>query len=787
MTVGLVLVSHVAELADGVRALAAQMAPDVAIVAAGGADDGEIGTSFEKVLAGVLAIDDGAGVAVLYDLGSAQMTAELVLETLDPEQAQRIRIADAPLVEGALAAATTAAGGADLTAVVAAAEGALASVPAPVPAEPSGGGRVTVTAVLLNPAGLHARPAARLAQLVNGFDARVMVGRPGHPGVSAESVLGVVAQGIRVHGEVEITATGPEARPAIDAVLELVQKGFDELDQPPEEAWVPPAELASTTSEPGVLRGFAAAPGIAVGRVRRLRRTEPALPDRSGVEPAVERRRLDTALGQVSRELGAQAAVGGPGAAIAGAHQAMLDDPDLRRRAEARIDAGSAAEAAWWQSVQEARELLAGGEGYVAERGIDVEDVGRAVLGALGVDVRAAVRPEDLPDAVVVAEELLPSDVTALFEAGVRGVALARGGRTAHAAIIARGLELPLVVRLGRSVLDVDEGTHVILDADAGVLQIDPPGSVRFAAKRHAQQLAAERERARAAAADTVIITDSRQVLIAANVGSLAEARRAVSVGADGVGLLRTELLYVDRPKLPGEEEQVAELSAILDVLGERPVTIRTLDVGGDKLLPGLRLDPWRNGPLGERGLRYALAHPEVLRTQLRAILRAAHGRPGEVWVMAPMVTVAAEAREFRTAVEAAAAELERESVPYARPDRIGVMVEVPAAALAADEICAAVDFVSVGSNDLAQYVMAAERTNDSVAHLYQPDHPALWRVFELLMRAAREAGCEVAVCGEIAGDPSAAVRLVELGAAELSMTPASIPAVKAALRQASR
>ncbi|GAA4981404.1 phosphoenolpyruvate--protein phosphotransferase [Actinopolymorpha pittospori] len=792
MSVGIVLVAHVPALADGVRTLAAQMAPDVPIAAAGGTDEGAVGTSFEKILGAVLAVDAGDGVAVLYDLGSAELTAELVLESLGPEQVEWIRLVDAPLVEGALAAAISSAGGADLATVVAAARSALSELAgrtaegAAAPVEAETGPTLTATAVLRNPAGLHARPASRLAHLVSGFDARLRIGRPGQAGVDAASVLGIVAQGIRVGAEVEVVATGGEARPALDAVLALVAEGFGEFGGPPPDATAAPAEVVPDGGEPGIIGGVGASPGIAVAPVRHLHRAAPALPPaRPGLDPNAERRRLNAALTQIHAALGVRAAAGGPDASIAGAHQAMLDDPALRSGAEAKIDESTPAERAWWQTVQEAAELLAGGDAYAAERAVDVEEVGRAVLAALGVDVRPSIRPDDAAGAVVVAEDLFASDVAALAEAGVAGLALAGGGRTAHAAIIARGLEVPMLVRLGRPLLDVAEGTLVVLDAISGILQVDPPPSVRSSAKERACQLAGERDRARAEAAGSVVHAEGRQVLVAANVGSLAEARAAVAAGADGVGLLRTELLYVDRPALPDEDEQTAELGAILEVLGDRPVVVRTLDVGGDKMLPALDLDPWRNGPLGVRGLRYGLAHPGVLRTQLRAILRAAGEQGAHVWVMAPMVTVAEEARQFRELLADVVAELDRQGTVHAPPAKVGVMLEVPAAALAPQDICAEVDFVSVGSNDLLQYVMAADRANDAVGYLYQPEHPALWRVLDLLVGTARAAGCHVAVCGEIAGDPEAAVRLVRLGVDELSMAPSSLPAVKAALREA--
>lgn len=789
MPVGIVLVSHVERLADGVRELAGQMAPDVPIAAAGGTDDGRVGTSFEKVLAAVEIADDGGGVVVLYDLGSAQMTAELVLETLDDEQRARIRVVEAPLVEGAVAAATTARHG-DLDQVARAAS-AAGGEPAPVePAEPTED-RVSGGAVLRNPAGLHARPAARLATEVARFDARVTVGRPGAPAADAASVLAVVSQGLRMDDEVEVGATGPAAQQAVDAVLGLVAAGFDELERPAAEAWAPadepePVDQPERTDkpdEPDVLHGIGAAPGIAAGAVRRLRRAEPVLPDRAPEEPAAERRRLAAALARVGTELETRAAAGGPAGEIAGAHRALLADPELRGRAERSIDDGVAAEDAWWAAVRSGEALLAAQSAApVAERAADVLDVGLAVLGALGVRVAHGVVPADAAGAVVVAEDLLASEVNALAEAGVVGLALARGGPTAHAAIIARGLDLPLVVRLGAEVLDVADGTYAVVDGATGVVRPDPPESVRLAAERQAAELAAERERTRSAAAHTVVVVDGRRIAIEANVGSLAEARAAVAAGADGVGLLRTELLYVDRAALPAEDAQVRELAELLAALGDRPVVVRTLDVGGDKPVAGMRLDPWRNGPLGERGLRHGLAHPEVLRTQLRAILRAAHSASTRVALMAPMVTHVDEVLAFRRTVAEVMVALVADGVPYAEPAEVGVMIEVPAAALCAAELCAHVDFVSVGSNDLTQYVMAADRTNDAVAGLYRADHPAIWRLLELVVEGARVAGCRVAVCGELAAVPEAARRLVALGVDELSMAPASVPAVKAAL-----
>jgi phosphocarrier protein FPr len=272
-----------------------------------------------------------------------------------------------------------------------------------------------------------------------------------------------------------------------------------------------------------------------------------------------------------------------------------------------------------------------------------------------------------------------------------------------------------------------------------------------------------------------------RAIRISANIGSVAEARAAVAAGADGVGLLRTELLMLDRPQLPDEDAQAAELTEIFDVLGERPVVVRVLDAGGDKPMRALALDPQHNGFLGVRGLRWLLRHPDVLHTQLRAICRAAAGH--HVEVMAPMVTLAREVVAFREAVDEAVRSLAAGGIAHARPERVGVMIEVPAAALAADEIGAEADFVSVGTNDLIAYTMAADRAEPDVAALADPSATAVWRLLEQVCAGAARGNADVSVCGELAADDRFAARLVRLGVTELSMAAGRIPAIKGLLR----
>ena len=358
---------------------------------------------------------------------------------------------------------------------------------------------------------------------------------------------------------------------------------------------------------------------------------------------------------------------------------------------------------------------------------------------------------------------------------------LASGSTTAHAVIVARGLGLPLVLRAGEALVDLPDGTEVIVDGAAGTVVIEPDQETVSRVQREIDDERATAEALRAAAQEPVRLADGRLVTVAANVGSVADARKAVECGADAVGLLRTELLVLDKPVYPDEEEQYADLVAILEILDQRPTVIRILDAGGDKPVATLDVDAKHNGFLGVRGLRYLLAHPELLHTQLRAILRAAHGH--RVSVMAPMVTVAVEATRFRAAVERALESLRADGLEHGEPEGIGVMIEVPAAALAADEICAVTDFVSVGSNDLTSYATAADRTEPGVADLLDPGSTAVQRLLDQLCDFAAAAGTPVAVCGEMAGMGDHVPGLVRRGVWELSMAPARIPEIKKLLR----
>ena len=785
MAVGIVVVSHSDLLARGVVELAEQMAGDVSLVAAGGDGEGGIGTSFDLILTGITEADAGDGVAVMADLGSAVMTAEQAFEFLDPDQQARVRLADAPLAEGTLAAATTAAGGASLDEVVAAAEAAGGAAAVTEEAAPASEADAAEAVTLPNPLGLHARPAAQVAEIARSFDAQVAIERTDSGArAAAHSLLGVVGLGADGGTEVRISASGPDASAAVARLAAMARDGFGESDEDglpasPEATDIPAAGDEAGLGEVtyGTLDGLAVVAGIAIGLAAPLRRTtvDPDADAPAG-DPDAERRRLHEARDRVRADLTRD------GDEIFAAHAILLDDPTLLADADARLAEGASAARAWTDAAEAQAATLAAlpGEAFAA-RAADVRDVGERVAAALlGA---SATRIDVREGEVVLTDDVLPSHVPALVEGGAAGLGLAGGSRTSHAAILANNLGLPLVVGLGPDAPTVPEGTTVVLDGHEGQLHVDPDEAALGAARERAAADAERREQLRALAAAPVHTPDGERVEIAANASTPAEARAAVEAGAEAIGLLRTEFMFTERPDLPSEDEQAERLTEVLDALGDRPAIVRTLDAGGDKDLPALSLDPVRHGFLGVRGLRLSLARPDVFRPQLRAILRAARGR--RVRVMFPMVTTAAEVRAARAALEEARASLVADGTEHGEVEAVGIMVEVPSAALAPDDLLAECDFVSVGSNDLVAYTMAADRTVSDVADLADPAHPAISRLIEGLCEAARAHGRWVGVCGEMAGDPDHAARLVDLGVRELSMAPGAIAEVKERLLEA--
>ncbi|MPZ90885.1 MAG: phosphoenolpyruvate--protein phosphotransferase [Actinobacteria bacterium] len=798
--VGIVIVSHSRRIAQGVVDLAREMGgEDVVLVAAGGADEEDaLGTDAMRVLGALDEAYSDDGVLVLMDLGSAVMSAEMAVEMIEESRRARVLLCEAPLVEGAVAAATAAKLGRTLEEVAHEARGGLAGKQthlsvapealhesAGEPAGEESGPPIEATIVIQNPLGLHARPAARFVRAAGEHGARVEVMNltTGRGPVDATSLNALTTLGVVQDHAIRVQAWGPDAESAIKAIEALAADNFGD---PVEEAVAgPPSSAVSDAELPeGGIAGLPASPGVALGPARRFARPAPEVPTTPAADIESEIVRLETAVAAASVEIGrirdeVSSSAGSYEAEIFDAHVLMLEDVTLQGRAQELIreQKRNAADALWASVQESASQFESVGNARLRERARDVVDVGQRVLGHL---LGQAERKLELSaPGVLIVEELTPSTAAGLDPDKVRGIATATGGPTSHGAILARALGVPAVVGGGERLLDVPEDTAVIVDGDRGIIIVDPVVEVSEQYADTAQQQAEAAKAATAAAGEPAVTRDGTIIEVAANVGSVEEVAQAAGGGADGVGLLRTEFLFLERSAMPTEDEQFDTLSAIARALGDRPLTIRTLDVGADKPLPYLRRGPEENPFLGVRGIRLGLAQRDLLTTQIKAIARLASERP--VRVMFPMVASVEELTEARGLLD--------EIVGHERPTglEVGIMVEVPSAALMAARFAPDLDFFSIGTNDLSQYTLAAERGNADVASLADPLHPSVLKLISSTVEAAAADDAWVGVCGELAGDARATGLLLGLGVTELSMAAPSIASVKAAVRTTSR
>ncbi|MFA6442038.1 MAG: phosphoenolpyruvate--protein phosphotransferase, partial [Sterolibacterium sp.] len=536
-------------------------------------------------------------------------------------------------------------------------------------------------------------------------------------------------------------------------------------------------------------RGVCAAPGLALGRVLRLDQSVAEVPERgAGVD--AEFAALARALNQVRLELGqavgdAQERRAGAESEIFAAHLALADDPELIAAAESAILQGQGAGFAFRNAITRQCEILLGlNNALLAERVADMKDLERRVLAALGHAAGNGDAFAEFTDAnaavIVVADDLTPSELTRLPRDQVVGLATALGGATSHVAILARALGIPALVAVGPRLLGLETGREILLDASRGVLEPNPLAAQLAAARWRIAEKRRQREQMLESASLQARTLDGVVIEVAANIVDAADAREAVRHGADGVGLLRTELLFSERSEMPSAAEQQQACQAVLEALAGRAAIIRTLDVGGDKEVAYLSLPHEDNPALGLRGIRGGFAQPAVLDTQLRALLSL---QPlSLVRILIPMVSDVEEILRVRRRIEQLAGEMQLAERP-----QLGVMIEVPAAALLADHLARHVDFFSIGTNDLTQYALAMDRCHAGLAARLDPMHPALLRLIAMTVAGASQHGKWVGMCGGMASDPEAVPVLLGLGVTELSVSPPLVPEIKARLRQLSQ
>ncbi|MFX0145502.1 MAG: phosphoenolpyruvate--protein phosphotransferase [Candidatus Hodarchaeota archaeon] len=542
---------------------------------------------------------------------------------------------------------------------------------------------------------------------------------------------------------------------------------------------------------PHTYQGISASPGISRGPVFVYQEQDLSVPRRQIQDSEDEIKRLEKAISIAGEQISdlqikAETETGTEEAAIFEAHALFLQDPTLITAAHDAIKGQKMnAEAAWIDAIEvNAANLEALEDEYFQARAADVRDVGQRVLRIL-----LGVAESDLTDltapSIVLARDLTPSDTVRLDKSLVLGFCTAEGGPTSHTAILAKALGLPAVVGLGNSILDLKFGDPLLIDGGRGTVIAFPDEKIIQEFETRRQKLEAQAVLELERAHEPAITVDGHQVEVVANIGSPQEAQSALKHGAEGVGLLRTEFLYLDRHEEPNEEEQLAAFNSILDAMGNRPVVVRTIDVGGDKEVPYLDLDIEANPFLGWRAIRMSLDKPELFKTQLRALWRASIGH--DLRVMFPMIATLDEVRRAQKLFNDAREEVVAEGRDVADWIQVGIMVEVPSVAVLADLFAREVDFFSIGTNDLTQYTFAAERTNEKVAYLGDGCHPAILRQIQRVLNAAHDEGIWVGLCGELAGDPDAVPILLGLGLDEFSMAPSSIPHAKAIIRSWSK
>ena len=653
-----------------------------------------------------------------------------------------------------------------------------AAQPTPEPeGAPPPPGAHHVDAKIVGSAGMHARPATVFADLAGQFESDIRV-QYGTKIANGKSMAAILKLGTPGGQTIRIIACGPDAEPALKALKEAVDSGLGDVEETREaiteaDKWVP-------VSGGHALTGVSASPGIAIGPVYQFQTTHILVEDKPQ-DPESEKLALKRAIAaaneqitdiydQVSKQSGKGQA------AIFRAHLALLNDAEIFQEVSTHVETGHSAAWGWHHAIERrSMELKQIENERLAERAADLHDIGQRVLRLLAGAEHGAPR---LPDhaVILVADDLTPSDTAQLDPKRILGLCTASGGPTAHTAIIARSLDIPCVVGAGAAVLEVDSERTCILDGSAGKLYIESNAEDVESAKRFQVDLASRRNEEYATRYEPAVFTDGHRVEVVGNIGKAAEATAAVEAGAEGIGLMRTEFLFLERDTPPSEDEQYEAYSEMTRALNGLPLILRTLDIGGDKIASYISLAKEENPFLGVRGIRLCLRQPGIFLPQLRAIYRAS--TTGPIKIMFPMISTLEDLHEAKQVAEQVRQEL---GVP---PVEIGIMVEVPSTVLMAAEFAKHVDFFSVGTNDLTQYTLAMDRMHAALAKNVDGLHPAILRMIDMTVRAAKGAGKWVGVCGGVAGDPLGAAILSGLGVAELSMSLPSIAAVKSSLRK---
>jgi len=639
---------------------------------------------------------------------------------------------------------------------------------------------VSETIVIVNPAGIHARPASVLAGMARQFSCDLQL-QMGDRAVNARSVSALMALEVARDDKVVLVATGEDAEKAVEYIAPRLAEGLGEnLSAAAAEQKV--EYVRAETTKAGQMAGIGASRGVAIGKVLRLRSEKYDIPEAGRgykYEQAEFSNAVKRAILQLSSLQDKLKRSGNPErAAIFAAHVELLDDPELMELVERGIMTGKSAAFAWHAAfTTHAARLQSLNNQLLAARANDLKDLGYRVLRIL---LSIEEKSYNLADKqVIIAEDLTPSTIVNIDKELVVACCTISGGATSHVAILARSMGLPAIVGLDPAALELEDGTLVVVDGNRGILTVEPDDNEIRIVEDTMQQEEITRAEEKTHAAETAITADGVEIRVVANLGDVSSAGQAVDLGAEGVGLLRSEFLFMNRAVAPSEDEQYTAYLTVAEKMGkERPIIIRTLDVGGDKPLPYLPIPQEENPFLGERGIRVCLNRPEILITQLRAILRVAQAY--DVRVMFPMIADIEEWRQARRILHETAAGMKLPMI------KAGIMIEVPSAAMLAENFASETDFFSIGTNDLSQYVLAMDRGHPKMAGRIDAMHPSILRMMSIVAEAGRRHKIEVGVCGGLASDIEGIAALIGLGISKLSVDIPVIATVKAVVRRLS-
>ncbi|RJX74359.1 phosphoenolpyruvate--protein phosphotransferase [Vibrio sinensis] len=796
--VGIVVVSHSRRLAEGVAELAIQMTQGkVNLAIAAGIDDPEnpIGTDAIAVMAALEEVCDEQGAVVLMDLGSALLSTEMALELLDDEMRDKIALIAAPIVEGTMAASVAAAAGLPIEAVIAEARSALDvkrehlgemsddenHASQPHMDASSLQNALDFTWHVQNPHGIHARPAAAIVGQLATFNCDMWLEK-GEQRVSAKSLNNIAKLGVRCGDSVCFYASGSDAQAAVNAFAQLANDHFGEADavrlgvqEEAEDVQESMQELVEAHGISGAIAGLSVNGGIVSAPAVLFAQEMPAIPVREFEAESAEITRIQQAIELVKLHLSAQAKL--PHGDIFQAHLMMLSDPEWWQAIVEGIKQGAIAEQAWMDTVNTlATDYRNADSVYMREREADVFDIARQVMIQMTGEKPAAV--EISQPSILLARDLMPSDVAGLDKNKVLAICLSEGGKTSHSAILARAMGIPAIVKVQGCLDQVKPGQVITVDGFSGLLWFAPSAEVEAELEQKRSEWLEAQQVAQQSAQQQAITCDGTEIQVLANIGGPEDVSFALQNGAEGVGLFRTEFLFQTSDELPSEDEQYTVYRDIANAFGDKPLTIRSLDVGGDKPLAAYPMPEEENPFLGLRGVRLCLQHEELFVTQIRAVLRA-HQEQSNIQLMIPMIAMVEEVRRVKALIAREAKVLGIQSLDLP----VGIMIEVPAAVLNADALAQEVDFFSIGTNDLTQYVMAADRGNTAVAELVNYFEPAVIRAIEITCIAGNKAGIPVSMCGEMAGDTKATDLLLQLGLRKFSASASVLPALKEQVR----